>query len=73
MFNLLKRRTNITSGSLNKAGMAELDEFLSHELSAIGFNIDTPPGGRIDMPCPGGEYSIDLTDRVLSSKSGNGK
>ena len=74
MINLLERRTNITSGSLNKAGMAELDEIISHELSVMGFNIDTLPGGRIDMPsCPGSDYSVDIADHVLSSKSGNGK
>ena len=54
--------------------MAELAEIFSHELSATGFDIDTLPGGRIEMPSrPGSDYSIDLTDHVFPSKSGNGK
>jgi len=74
MINLLERLTNINSGSLNKAGMAELAELFSQELSAMGFDIDTLPGGRIDMPsCPGSDYSIDLADHVLAAKSGSGK
>ena len=74
MINLLERRTNITSGSLKKAGIAELAKIFSHEFSAMGFDVDTLPGGQIDMPsCPGSDHSIDLADHVLSSKSGNGK
>jgi glutamate carboxypeptidase len=74
MINLLERRTNITSGSLKKAGITELAKIFSHEFSAMGFDIDTPPGGQIDMlSCPGSDHSIDLADHVLSSKSGNGK
>ena len=74
MINLLERRTNITSGDHTKAGMAELAEIFSHALSAMGFDIDTLPGGRIVMPdCPSSGNSIDLADHVLSSKSGNGK
>ena len=74
MINLLERRTNITCGSLNKAGMAELAEIFSHELSAMGFYIDPLPGRRIDMPsCPSSDYSIDLADHVLYCESGNGK
>ena len=46
MANLLKRRTNITSGSHNKAGMAEFAEIFSHELIAMGFDIYTLPGAR---------------------------
>ena len=74
MINLLERRTNITCGSLNKAGMAELAEIFSHELSAMGFDIDPPPSRQIDMPsCPSSDYSIDLADHVLSCETGNGK
>lgn len=74
MINLLERRTNITSGSLKKAGITELAKIFSHEFSAMGFDIDTLPGGQLDMPsCPGSDHSIDLADHVLSSKSGNGK
>ena len=74
MINLLERRTNITSGSLKKAGITELAKIFSNEISAMGFDIDTLPGGQIDMPsCPGSDHSIDLADHVLSSKSGNGK
>ena len=74
MINLLERRTNITRRSLNTAGMAELAEIFSHELSTVGFDIDPLPGRRIDMPsCPSGDYSIDLADHVLSCESGNGK
>ncbi len=40
----------------------------------MGFDIDTLPGGRIDMPsCPGSDYSLDLADHVLAYKSGSGK
>ena len=74
MINLLERRTNITCGSLNKAGMAELAEIFSHELSAMGFDIDPLPSRRIEIPsCPSSDYSIDLADHVLSCKSGNSK
>ena len=74
MINLLERRTNITSGSLKKADMTELAKIFSHEFSAMGFDIDTLPGGRIDMPSyPGSDHSIDMADHVLSCKSGNGR
>ena len=36
MINLLERRTNITSGSLKKAGITELAKIFSHEISAMG-------------------------------------
>ena len=74
MINLLERRTNITSGSLKKAGITELAKIFSNEISAMGFDIDTLLGGRIDMPsCPGSDHSIDLADHVISYKSGNGR
>ena len=74
MINLLERLTNMNSGSLNKAGMAELAELFSLELSAMGFDIDTLPGGLIDMPSsPGSDNRIDLADHVLAAKSGSGK
>ena len=74
MINLLERRTNITSGSLIKAGITELAKIFSHEFSAMGFDTDPLPGRRIDMPsCPSSDYSIDLADHVLSCESGNGK
>ena len=69
MINLLERRTNITSGSLTKAGMTELAKIFSHEFSTMGFDIDTLPGGQIDLTsCPGSDHSIDLADHVLSYK-----
>ena len=74
MINLLERRTNIICGSLNKAGMAEVAKVFRHEFSAVGFAIDTLPGGRIHMlSCPGSDHSIDLADHALSYKSSNGK
>ena len=40
----------------------------------MGFDIDTLPGGQIDIPsCPGSDRKRDLADHVLSVKSGNGK
>jgi glutamate carboxypeptidase len=73
MIALLERITNINTGSLNKAGMAELAEIFSTELRGLGFNVDALPGGLIEMPsCPGTNYDIDLADHVLASKPGNG-
>lgn len=73
MVALLERITNINTGSLNKAGMAELAEIFSTELQGLGFNVDTLPGGLIEMPsCPGTNYDIDLADHVLASKPGSG-
>lgn len=40
----------------------------------MDFDIDTLPGGRIDMPsCPGSDYSLDLAVHVLAYQSGSGK
>jgi glutamate carboxypeptidase len=73
MIALLERITNINTGSLNKAGMAELAEIFSTELRGLGFNVDALPGGLIEMPsCPGTNYDIDLADHLLASKPGNG-
>ena len=73
MVAMLERITNINTGSLNKAGMAELAEIFSTELRGLGFSVDSLPGGLIEMPsCPGTNYDIDLADHVLASKPGNG-
>ena len=73
MVAMLERITNINTGSLNKAGMAELAEIFSTELARLGFSVDSLPGGLIEMPsCPGTNYDIDLADHLLASKPGKG-
>ena len=74
MVELLERLTNINSGSLNKAGVDEITEIFRNELTSLGFSTRTLPGDRIEMPsCPGSDYSIDVADHLLASKSGSGK
>ena len=73
MVDMIERITNINSGSLNKPGVNEMAELFSRELQQLGFSISTLPGETIAMPsCPGSEYTIDVADHVLASKTGNG-
>lgn len=74
MLNFLERIVNINTGSLNKAGVSELAGIFAEELAALGFENSYLPGETIEMPsCPGSEYTIDVSDHLLSSKPGNGK
>lgn len=74
MIAMLKRLTNVNSGSLNKEGVDEIGRLLSIELESLGFNLTTLPGAVIEMPsCPGSNYAIDVTDHILANKPGNGK
>ena len=73
MVSLLRRLTNINSGSLNKAGVDAMTEIFRAELIALGFSTRTLPGERIEMPsCPGSDYAIDVADHLLASKDGSG-
>lgn len=73
MLDMLKRLTNINSGSLNKAGVDELATIFSQELRQLGFLISTLPGDVIEMPsCPGSDYSIDVADHILAQRRGSG-
>lgn len=72
MIDVLEQLTNINSGSLNKAGVDEIARFFSAELRELGFSISTLPGDVIEMPsCPGSNYSIDVADHVLATRSGS--
>lgn len=74
MIAMLKRFTNVNSGSLNKEGVDEIGRLMSAELETLGFDLTTLPGDVIEMPsCPGSNYSIDVTDHILASKPGKGK
>ena len=50
MINLLERRTDFACGSLNKAGMAELVEIFSHELSAGVLTLIRCLAGELTCP-----------------------
>ena len=74
MVTLLERLTNINTGTLNKAGVAEVIGLLNTELLQLGFDSRTLAGDVIEMPsCPGSEYTIDVADHLLATKSGEGK
>ena len=74
MVALLERLTNINTGTLNKAGVAEVVGLLNTELLQLGFDSRTLAGNVIEMPsCPGSEYTIDVADHLLATKSGEGK
>ena len=74
MVALLERLTNINTGTLNKAGVAEVVGLLNTELLQLGFDSRTLAGDVIEMPsCPGSEYTIDVADHLLATKSGEGK
>ena len=74
MVTLLERLTNINTGTLNKAGVAEVIGLLNTELLQLGFDSRTLAGDVIEMPsCPGSEYAIDVADHLLATKSGEGK
>ena len=74
MVTLLERLTNINTGTLNKAGVAEVIRLLNTELLQLGFDSRTLAGNVIEMPsCPGSEYTIDVADHLLATKSGEGK
>ena len=74
MVALLERLTNINTGTLNKAGVAEVIGLLNTELLQLGFDSRTLAGNVIEMPsCPGSEYTIDVADHLLATKSGEGK
>ncbi|MDB4137832.1 hypothetical protein N9762_06835, partial [Gammaproteobacteria bacterium] len=74
MVTLLERLTNINTGTLNKDGVAEVIGLLNTELLQLGFDSRTLAGDVIEMPsCPGSEYTIDLADHLLATKSGEGK
>jgi glutamate carboxypeptidase len=74
MVALLERLTNINTGTLNKAGVAEVITLLGAELRELGFTSRALPGDVIEMPsCPGSEYQIDVADHLLASKQGSGK
>ncbi|MDB2602581.1 M20/M25/M40 family metallo-hydrolase, partial [Gammaproteobacteria bacterium] len=66
MVTLLERLTNINTGTLNKAGVAEVIGLLNTELTLAGDVIEMPS-------CPGSEYTIDVADHLLATKSGEGK
>jgi len=73
MLAMLETITNINSGSLNKDGVNELAAIFSQELNQLGFSISTLPGDVINMPsCPGSDYTIDVADHILATKTGNG-
>ena len=74
MVTLLERLTNINTGTLNKAGVAEVIGLLNTELLQLGFDSRSLAGDVIEMPsCPGSEYTIDVADHLLATKSGEGK
>ena len=74
MVALLERLTNINTGTLNKAGVAEVIGLLNTELLQLGFDSRTLAGDVIEMPsCPGSEYTIDVADHLLATKDGEGK
>jgi glutamate carboxypeptidase len=74
MIAMLKRLTNVNSGTLNKDGIDEIGRLLSAELETLGFDLTTLPGNVIEMPsCPGSNYTIDVTDHILANKAGQGK
>jgi len=74
MVALLERLTNINTGTLNKAGVAEVIGLLKTELLQLGFDSRTLAGDVIEMPsCPGSEYTIDVADHLLATKDGEGK
>ena len=74
MVALLERLTNINTGTLNKAGVAEVVGLLHTEILQLGFDSRTLAGDVIEMPsCPGSEYTIDVADHLLATKSGEGK
>lgn len=73
MVALLERLTNINSGSLNSAGVDAVAAIFDDELGQLGFGTSRLPGELIEMPsCPGSDYSIDLTDHLLSRRPGSG-
>jgi len=74
MVAMLKRLTNVNSGTLNKEGVDEIGRLLSAELETLGFDLTTLPGSVIGIPsCPGSNYTIDVTDHILANKAGRGK
>lgn len=74
MVQLLERLTNINSGSLNKPGVDAITAIFREEFGTLGFANSLLPGDRVDMPsCPGSDYSIDVTDHLLSTREGQGK
>ncbi len=73
MLSMVEEVVNINSGSLNSDGIAAVGEIFSDELRQLGFAIDYLPGDFIEMPsCPGSDYSVNLSDHILATKSGNG-
>lgn len=73
MVALLETITNINSGSLNKAGMAQIAQIFARELTDLGFATRSLPGGLIEIPhCPGSAPGFDVADHLLASRSGSG-
>lgn len=73
MVDLLRTITNINSGSFNKEGMDQVAGIFDRELTALGFTTSTLPGGVIEMPhCPNSDFSLDVADHLLATRSGAG-
>jgi len=72
MLSMLEDVVNINSGSLNKSGVDAVARIFERELAALGFSTTTLPGDVIEMPsCPGSDYSVDVSDHVLATRSGS--
>lgn len=73
MLTLLEQLSNLNSGSLNKDGIDAMAEYFGSELRTLGFTTRRLPGAVIEMPsCPGSEYTVDLADHMLASRTGSG-
>ena len=73
MVDLLETITNINSGSFNKQGMNQVAGIFDRELTELGFDTNSLPGGIIEMPhCPNSNLSVDVADHLLASRTGSG-
>ena len=74
MVNFLRRLSNINSGSLNTAGLAQMRNIFRQELESLGFAVSELPGDTLELPhCPGNDLQFQLSDHLLASIKGSGK
>ncbi|MEX2130242.1 MAG: M20/M25/M40 family metallo-hydrolase, partial [Pseudohongiellaceae bacterium] len=74
MIALLEQITNMNSGSLNKAGLQAVAAVFRTELSQLGFQMESLPGGLIEFPhCAGSEPGMDIADHLLARREGDGR
>jgi glutamate carboxypeptidase len=65
----LRRLVDINTGTLNKAGHEELRGLLQSEMMSLGFEVETKPGGIVDvLTCEGGQ--IEFSEHLLGTIRG---